>query len=119
MFNPIILAMSEKDLNQIVKPLLEVLGILVPVLLSVVGAVGTIWVIFLGVKYAKAEEPQEHEKARNSLKNAIIGFVLIFVLILALNLMMPRMIKWVNDNDNKATDTISQTDVDNASAGKN
>ena len=45
--------------------------------------------------------------------------MLIFVLILALNLMMPRMIKWVNDNDNKATDTISQTDVDNASAGKN
>ena len=94
MFNPIILAMSEKDLNQIVKPLLEVLGILVPVLLSVVGAVGTIWVIFLGVKYAKAEEPQEHEKARNNLKNAIIGFVLIFVLLVALQLALGIFTNW-------------------------
>ena len=84
MYIPNILAISERDLNQIVKPLLEVLGIVVPVLLSVVGALGAIWVIFLGVKYAKAEEPQEREKARNSLKNAIIGFVLIFVLLVAL-----------------------------------
>ncbi|MBE6134725.1 MAG: hypothetical protein E7179_01775 [Erysipelotrichaceae bacterium] len=84
MFNLVSYAMSEKDLNQIVKPLTDVLGVLVPVLLGVVGAVGAIWVIFLGVKYAKAEEPQEHEKARNSLKNAIIGFVLIFVLLVAL-----------------------------------
>ncbi len=99
MFNPIILAMSEKDLNQIVKPLLEVLGILVPVLLSVVGAVGTIWVIFLGVKYAKAEEPQEHEKARNNLKNAIIGFVLIFVLLVALQIGLAIFTNWYKTYD--------------------
>ena len=94
MFNPITLAISEKDLNSVVKPLLEVLNVLVPVLLSVVGAVGAIWVIFLGVKYAKAEEPQEHEKARNNLKNAIIGFVLIFVLLVALQLALGIFTNW-------------------------
>ena len=94
MFNPITLAISEKDLNQVVKPLLEVLNILVPVLLSVVGAIGAIWVIFLGVKYAKAEEPQEHEKARNNLKNAIIGFVLIFVLLVALQIGLSIFTNW-------------------------
>ncbi|MBE6127136.1 MAG: hypothetical protein E7182_04095 [Erysipelotrichaceae bacterium] len=94
MFNPITLAISEKDLNSVVKPLLEVLNVLVPVLLSVVGAVGAIWVIFLGVKYAKAEEPQEHEKARNSLKNAIIGFVLIFVLLIALQIGLSLFTNW-------------------------
>ncbi|MBR1847408.1 MAG: hypothetical protein IJ787_06815 [Bacilli bacterium] len=94
MFNPITLAISEKDLNSVVKPLLEVLGVVVPVLLTVVGAVGAIWVIFLGVKYAKAEEPQEHEKARNSLKNAIIGFVLIFVLLVALQLALGIFTNW-------------------------
>lgn len=94
MFSPIIYAMSEKDLNKIVKPLLEVLSVLVPVLLGVVGALGAVWVIFLGVKYAKAEEPQEHEKARNSLKHAIIGFVLIFVLLIALQIALNVFTNW-------------------------
>jgi heme O synthase-like polyprenyltransferase len=94
MFIPNIFAISERDLNQIVKPLLEVLGVVVPVLLSVVGALGAIWVIFLGVKYAKAEEPQEHEKARNNLKNAIIGFVLIFVLLVALQIALTVFTNW-------------------------
>lgn len=94
MFSPIIYAMSEKDLNKIVKPLLEVLNVLVPVLLGVVGALGAVWVIFLGVKYAKAEEPQEHEKARNSLKHAIIGFVLIFVLLVALQIALTVFTNW-------------------------
>ena len=90
----VILAMSEKDLTKIVKPLLEVLNVLVPVLLGVVGSLGAIWVIFLGVKYARAEEPQEHEKARNSLKNAIIGFVLIFVLLVALQIGVGIFTNW-------------------------
>ena len=96
MFNPITLAISEKELNQVVKPLLEGLKVAVPVLLTVVGAVGAIWVIFLGVKYARAEEPQEHEKARNSLKNAIIGFVLIFVLLVALQAGVLIFTNWFN-----------------------
>ena len=99
MFNPIVLAESIKqsDIEKIVKPLLDVLGVLVPVLLSVVGAVGAIWVIFLGVKYAKAEEPQEHEKARNSLKHAIIGFVLIFVLLLSLHIGVQIFTNWYTE----------------------
>ena len=95
----IILAMSEKDLNDIVKPLLEVLKVLVPVLLTLVGALGAVWVIFLGIKYAKAEEPQEHEKARNALKNAIIGFVLIFVLLVALQAGVTIFSSWYKNYD--------------------
>ena len=99
MFNLSTLAMNEKDINSVVKPLLDVLGVLVPVLLGVVGAVGAIWVIFLGVKYAKAEEPQEHEKARANLKHAIIGFVLIFVLLIAVRVGLTVFTDWyVNYN---------------------
>ena len=89
-----LLAVSEKDLNQIVKPLLDVLGVLVPVLLGVIGAIGAIWCIVLGVKYAKADDPQEHEKAKNGLKNAIIGFVLIFVLLIALQVGVSIFTNW-------------------------
>ena len=98
MFN-MILAVSEKDINKVVGPLLEVLGVLVPVLLGVVGAIGAIWVIFLGVKYARAEDPQEHEKAKSSLKNAIIGFVLIFVLLIALQIALSVFTNWYQSYD--------------------
>ena len=80
----------------IVEPIVSLLNHLMGPLLTIVGTIGALYCVILGVKYAKAEEPQEREKAKNSLKNAVIGFVLIFVLILVLNLLMPIMIEWVN-----------------------
>ena len=97
--NTLIAAISEKDLNQVVKPLLDVLGVLVPVLLGVVGALGAVWCIVLGVKYAKADDPQEHEKAKNGLKNAIIGFVLIFVLLVAVQIAVSIFTNWYRTYD--------------------
>ena len=82
----------------VVAPIVSLLNSLMGPLLAIVGAVGALYCVILGVKYAKADEPQEREKAKGALKNAIIGFVLIFVLILALNLLMPIMIDWVNAN---------------------
>ncbi len=82
--------------NTVVAPIVSLLNQLMGPLLAIVGAAGALYCVVLGVKYAKAEEPQEREKAKGALKNAIIGFVLIFVLILALNLLMPIMINWVN-----------------------
>ena len=82
----------------VVAPIVSLLNSLMGPLLAIVGAVGALYCVILGVKYAKADEPQDREKAKGALKNAIIGFVLIFVLILALNLLMPIMIDWVNAN---------------------
>lgn len=87
------------DFSDIVDPVVELLQSVLNALLVVVGAVGAIYCVFLGIKFAKAEEPQDREKAKSHLKNAIIGFVLIFVLMLALRLLMPVMEKWVSDND--------------------
>ena len=63
--------------------------------LGIVGALGAIYCILLGAKLAKAEEPQDREKAKNSLKNAIIGFLLIFVLIVVLKIGMSTMTDWM------------------------
>ncbi len=82
--------------NAVVAPIVSLLNQLMGPLLAIVGAAGALYCVVLGVKFAKAEEPQDREKAKGALKNAIIGFVLIFVLILALNLLMPTMINWVN-----------------------
>ena len=82
--------------NQVARPIVELINSLMGPLLALVGAAGALYCVVLGVKFAKAEEPQEQQKAKGALKNAIIGFVLIFVLILALNLLMPAMINWTN-----------------------
>lgn len=85
---------SEGQLRQVVQPLLDVCGTLIPILLAVVGALGAIFCIVLGVRYAKASDPQEHEKAKKGLKNAIIGFVIIFVLLVALQIAVSVMQNW-------------------------
>ena len=69
-------------------------------LMGIVGALGSVFCIILGVKFAKAEEPQEREKAKAHLKNAIIGFVLIFVLLLVLNRAITPLTQWVTQNAN-------------------
>ena len=89
-----LLAISSNDMEKIVKPVLEVCNVLVPVLLAVVGAVGAIWCILLGVKYARADDPQEHEKAKKGLINAIICFVLIFVLLIMLQVGLGIFTEW-------------------------
>ena len=86
------------NLDGAVKPIVALINSLMGPALALVGAVGSLYCVLLGVKFAKAEEPQEREKAKSHLKNAIIGFVLIFVLILALNLSMEPLIAWVENN---------------------
>ena len=83
---------------ELAAPIVSLLNQLMGPLLLVVGALGSLYCVVLGVKYAKAEEPQEREKAKGALKGAVVGFVLIFVLILALNILMPSMIDWVNES---------------------
>ena len=63
-------------------------------LISIVGAVGALYCVLLGAKYAKAEEPQDREKAKKSLQNAIVGFLLIFILLAALKVGMGPMQAW-------------------------
>ena len=84
------------------KPIVELLDMALMPALAIVGALGAIYCIILGAKLAKAEEPQDREKAKNSLKNAIIGFVLIFVLIVVLKLGMTAMRTWM-EGATKAT----------------
>ena len=82
--------------DSVIKPIVELLNSILTPMLAIVFAVGSLYCVVLGVKYAKAEEPQDREKAKGALKNAIIGFVLIFVLILALTLLKDPMVEWVN-----------------------
>ena len=92
------LAETTNALESVTNPIIDLINSLLTPLLAIVGALGSLYCVILGVKYAKAEEPQDREKAKSHLKNAIIGFVLIFVLMLALKLLMPAMTNWVAAN---------------------
>ena len=46
------------------KPVVELLNMALTPALGIVGALGAIYCIFLGAKLAKAEEPQDREKAK-------------------------------------------------------
>ena len=87
--------------NDIAKPITDLIYSLLNPLLGIVGAAGSIYCVILGVKFAKAEEPQDREKAKSALKNAIIGFILIFVLLLALKILMRDMPTWLSNNSPK------------------
>ncbi len=90
-------AVQANSLTDVVSPIVALLNDMLGPLLLVVGAVGALYCVLLGVKYARAEEPQDREKAKAHLKGAIIGFVLIFVLIVVLNLLLPYMTKWASN----------------------
>ena len=86
------------NFDTITTPVVQLIESLLGPALAIVGAIGALYCVVLGVKYAKAEEPQDREKAKGHLKSAIIGFVLIFVLMLALKLAMPILQQWVTEN---------------------
>ena len=83
---------------QVAKPIVDLVNDLFAPAMAIVVALGTLYCVILGVKFAKAEEPQEHEKAKNHLKNAIIGFVLIFVLVVALKLSVGPLTTWMRNS---------------------
>ncbi|MBO6215848.1 MAG: hypothetical protein J6N76_10050 [Lachnospiraceae bacterium] len=86
------------DLSSVTNPIIGFLDSILGPIIALVGAVGALYCVLLGVKFAKAEEPQEREKAKAHLRNAIIGFVLIFILVVALKQLLPIMNQWMTTN---------------------
>ena len=97
------------DFKEVSQPIVELIDNLLYPILAIVGAACTIYCVSLGVKYAKAEEPQEREKAKTHLKSAIIGFALIFILIVALKILMPQLTEWMEETGNSSSSTSSST----------
>lgn len=93
------------DLSGVTAPIIGLVKSFAGPMIGIVAALGILYCIILGVKLAKAEEPQDREKAKGALKNAIIGFVLIFVLIVVLFEGVPVMVEWLGGVTNTNIDT--------------
>lgn len=85
---------STPDLEGVTQPVIDLIDNLLGPAIALVGALGAVYCVILGAKFAKAEEPQEREKAKAHLKNAIIGFVLIFVLMVILKGAIKPLTNW-------------------------
>ena len=88
--------LANNPFEAVVTPIVELINAALGPALLIVGALGALYCVLLGAKLAKAEEPQDREKAKNALKNAIIGFLLIFVLLVVLKLGMGAMTDWMS-----------------------
>lgn len=88
-------AATTNPFETVTTPIIGLIDMALTPALGLVGALGALYCVLLGAKLAKAEEPQDREKAKNALKNAIIGFLLIFVLLVVLKLGMGAMSSWM------------------------
>ena len=91
----------DADLDKVTEPIIGLVNQVLNVLIPLVAAVGGVFCVSLGLKYAKAEEPQEREKAKQHLKSAIIGFSLIFILVVVLRIASPLLNDWMNSASKK------------------
>lgn len=71
--------LSEGD--DVVSPLYDGITLIGPYAISVCLVLSIFWGIFLGVKYAKAEDPGEKENLHKVLVNFCIGAVTVLILI--------------------------------------
>ena len=71
--------LSEGD--DVVSPLYDGITLIGPYAISVCLILSIFWGIFLGVKYAKAEDPGEKENLHKVLVNFCIGAVTVLILI--------------------------------------
>ncbi len=101
-------AATGADFSGISDSIVALINSLLTPALAIVGALGTLYCILLGVKFAKADEPQEREKAKAHLRGAIIGLVLIFVLMVALKLGMTAMTNWAKANSSDLKDALKK-----------
>ena len=72
--------------TNVVEPILKLLEQLIVPLLIILGTAGSIYVIILGVQFAKAETSDKREEAKKRMIHAVIGIVVMLVLLILLYL---------------------------------
>ena len=69
------------DLSAIGKDIQEILGGWVGPIGLAIGGIGVIYVIILGVQYAKSENDSKRAEAKSRMMNCIIGVIVIAILV--------------------------------------
>lgn len=66
--------------NSLVSKVKSIMGIVMPIVFSIVTVLGVAYSVVLGINYAKAEDSEKREEAKKRLTGAVIGFGIAIVL---------------------------------------
>lgn len=69
-----------------------IFNIIMPILIAVVLMFGLVYGILLGVKFAKAEDTDQRDKAKGQLINLIIGVLVAAVLMVLIYALLPTIV---------------------------
>ena len=86
---------SSGENNDVVDPLYNALGIIMPVALGIILLSGTLYAVAIGVQYSRAETAENRAVAKKKLINGIIGFGLVLVLIAILYAIRGPIVKLI------------------------
>ena len=84
--------------DNVLNPVVELLSTLLQPLLILVATAGIIYVVILGVNYARAETSDKKDEAKKRIINAVVGLVITIVLLFLLYILidnMPKIIEWI------------------------
>lgn len=81
----------------VLNPIYEGITLIGPYAISLVLVLSIFYGIFLGVKYAKAQDESEKANAQKTLVNFIIGAVVVLVLISVLYAIRAPLAEWINN----------------------
>lgn len=90
--------------DNILNPVVELLSTLLQPLLILVATAGIIYVVILGVNYARAETSDKKDEAKKRIINAVVGLVITIVLLFLLYILidnMPTIINWIQGGNVK------------------
>lgn len=82
--------------EEVLNPVYEGITLVGPYAIAVVLALSTIYGIFLGVKYAKAEDETQKANAQKVLVNFVIGAVTVLILIVVLYAIREPLANYIN-----------------------
>lgn len=66
--------------TELVTKIMSIMGIVMPIVFSIVTVLGVAYSVVLGINYAKAEDSEKREEAKKRLTGAVIGFGIAIVL---------------------------------------
>lgn len=84
------------DGDDVVSPLYDGITLIGPYAISVCLVLSIFWGIFLGVKYAKAEDPSEKDNLHKILVNFCIGAITVIILIAIIYAIRGPLAKFVD-----------------------